>query len=202
MFKKQLELRRKLFHIFAGIIIAIIVLSCNKRISIPLIILFILILFLVKSLHKFILFKIIINTLERPKDIKQKKIFKGAIAFCFGSLIALVLFTSKLAAIGIFVLAIGDGLSTLIGYYYGKHKLYKEKTYEGTLAFLIPSFLILIYFTNIFLAIITSIILTLFELISPIKIRKIKINDNLIIPTLTALLILILQPFTIKLFLL
>ncbi len=202
MSKKQLELRRKLFHIFAGVIIAVIALLFNKTISIPLIILFILALLLIGKLHKFILFKIIIKTFERIKDIKQKKIFRGAIAFCFGSLIVLILFPSNLAAIGIFVLALGDGFSTLMGYYYGKHKLYKEKTYEGTLAFFIPSIIVLTFFVNIYIAIITSIILTLFELISPIKIGKIKINDNLIIPTLTALLIKLLQPLTIKLFLL
>ena len=110
---------------------------------------------------------------ERPNDLP----FKGATEFFIGCFFAAILFEPKIAIASISVLSLADAISTIVGTYYGKHKIRinKSKTYEGSSAFLIASFLILLFFVNPFKAFIVAIFATFAEMIP-------KVDDNLTIP--------------------
>jgi len=81
----------------------------------------------------------------------------------------------------VIVLGVSDGLSTLMGMN-SKNKVYMNKTFEGTTAFFISSFLIIYVKTSLFQAVLVSILLSLIELFAPV-------DDNLLIPPSCALLL-------------
>ena len=78
---------------------------------------------------------------ERKKgELKNSLIFVFlmfaiVISICFG------IFKDRLLALAsIYAWGFGDALATLIGTKFGKHKLYKKKSYEGTIAMFITAF--------------------------------------------------------------
>jgi len=89
-----------------------------------------------------------------------------------------------LAAIGVFILGYGDGLASLFGIKYGIKKVYKHKTWVGSMTMFIISFVIaficLLVLTSInesfIYAFIIALAATLIELFSP------KGLDNLNVP--------------------
>lgn len=110
---------------------------------------------------------------ERPNTLP----FKGAIEFYFGCFIATIIFEPFVAIASIAVLGLADSMSTLIGSYFGKHKLFmnRNKSYEGSIAFFATALFVLIFFVNPFKAIIIAILATFVEMLP-------QIDDNLIIP--------------------
>ena len=110
---------------------------------------------------------------ERPNTLP----FKGAIEFFMGCFFAIVLFEPLISMAAIAVLSLADALSTLIGSYYGSHKLpiNRNKSFEGSSAFFITAFFVLLFFIDPFKAIIIAIFATIAEMIP-------KIDDNLIVP--------------------
>jgi len=114
----------------------------------------------------------LINTLER-KDAPPAH---GAMWYALGSLLALT-FISNIWAIAatIFLLAVADGLSTLIGINYHHFLPYnKKKTFEGTAAFFITG-LATCAFIGL-LAVPLSLLTTLVESLD------VGLDDNLTIP--------------------
>ncbi len=80
-------------------------------------------------------------------------------------------------------LSVGDSSATFVGKLFGKHKLFGQKTLEGTIAFFIVTSLALLaggYPT--YFAITVAFFSALIELLSPI-------NDNIIMPLGTAFVI-------------
>ncbi len=110
---------------------------------------------------------------ERPNTLP----FKGATEFFIGCFLATVIFEPITAIAAIAVLSLADALSTLIGSYYGKHKLpvNKKKTFEGSTTFFLTSIFVLWFFVNPLKAIIVAILATFAEMIP-------KIDDNLTVP--------------------
>jgi len=108
------------------------------------------------------------------------------IPYAIGILLTILSFPKPIALIAISVLAIADPLSAIVGISYGKRHWVKEKTLEGSLAFLIVSlvcsFYILFHLSSgtwwqIFLvSFFLSVLTTLFEML------PIKLDDNLTIP--------------------
>ncbi len=120
-----------------------------------------------------------VKTLERPKEMP----FKGAMMFYLGSFIVISLFDPLISMPSIAVLAMADSLSTIIGKYFGKHKLHvnRKKSYEGSLTFLIIAIAVLYFFTNPAKAFFVAYIAMLVEMIP-------KLDDNLTVPISVALL--------------
>ena len=115
-----------------------------------------------------------VKNYERPKEL----LFKGAISFYTGCFLSIALFQTNVAIASIAILAIADSLSTLIGKFYGKHKLpiNKDKSWEGSLTFFIAAFSILLFFIKQpFFALVVGIIATFVEMLP-------KIDDNITVP--------------------
>ncbi|HEY8364604.1 MAG TPA: hypothetical protein VIK84_03445 [Haloplasmataceae bacterium] len=118
------------------------------------------------------------------------------------SLIILVIFSCLclqkpyIGAIGTFILGYGDGLATITGKLWGKKKLYKRKTYIGSMTMFIVSFIIMIIILSVYqpnqiilLSFLVAIGATLLELFSS------KGFDNLTVPIGSSLLYYILTLF-------
>jgi len=190
-----LEYKRKIVHILGGLLIALIVLDSPKSVSL-LFISFILVFLSVLSLLSIQpktreLADLILPHFDREHD---RAVFpcKGAFKFFTGMIFPIVLFDARTAAAGIIVLAVGDGLAGLVGHYAGKHKLYKRKTIEGTLAFFSSSFFCLLLFSEGHIAplwiLAVSAIMALWEAVSPV-------DDNISIPILASSLLFLAQSF-------
>jgi dolichol kinase len=110
---------------------------------------------------------------ERPNTLP----FKGTTEFFIGCFLATVIFEPTIAIASIAVLSLADAMSTLIGSYFGKHKLpiNKKKTFEGSTAFFLTATFVLLFFANPLKALAVAILATFAEMIP-------KIDDNLTVP--------------------
>ncbi|PKL59886.1 MAG: hypothetical protein CVV33_05535 [Methanomicrobiales archaeon HGW-Methanomicrobiales-4] len=106
---------------------------------------------------------------------------KGAFFFVFSSLVTLILFPSEITAISVLVLAVLDGVATLIGLRYGRIRIINHKSIEGSGGAVIITFMALAFFMNPVQAAAISVVAGIVELASPI-------DDNLVIPPVVALL--------------
>lgn len=122
----------------------------------------------------------------------------AGVPYVMGLLLTLISFPKIVALIAIYTLAVADPLSAIFGIKYGKTKITKDKSLQGSMAFFVScflvSFFVLLWSTNYlseylweellgaFLIALTS---SLFEII------PLKIDDNLTIPLFTALISLV-----------
>ena len=118
---------------------------------------------------------------------KKKNNVTGATYYLLGCLITVYFFTDTSIIISsLLIMSISDSFAALIGVRYGITKIYNNKSLEGSFAFLVSTFIILLIFfdINIFLLLFISVIITLVELFSFYR-----LNDNLTIPISAALLL-------------
>ena len=126
------EFFRKLVHIIFGLGIAALVQFTPKSVALPLLMTgtFAGIVFtdaLVRG-YRIPLISDLIDNLER-ENVRPGK---GALYFALSSLFCLVIFEKEVVVPAIVTLAVLDGAATLVGYHYGKHPVFEEKTAEGT----------------------------------------------------------------------
>ena len=115
---------------------------------------------------------------ERREDVRAFP-FKGAFWFNVGILFPVAFLRTPLACAVIAVLACGDSASTLVGKFYGTHRI-GRKSFEGLIAFMMASSLGASFFAKPAVAV-------LFALVGGYVEFFIKVNDNLSIPiSLTA----------------
>ncbi|MFP4045712.1 MAG: diacylglycerol/polyprenol kinase family protein [Candidatus Aenigmatarchaeota archaeon] len=124
-----------------------------------------------------------LNDFEREEDLKERP-YNGAFTFFLSIGTVFLVFPFQAAVIATLVLSVSDSLSTLVGVHYGKNSLpYNEnKSWQGSITFLISSFLISAYFLSPLMSVLVAIVGTLIE-------SWPKINDNISVPLTVALLI-------------
>ncbi len=173
----KLELHRKIFHIFAISSWIVPVMFFPESLTI---ILFAIAIFFNFALTKRYNWKVLkplyflTKHLERERN-KNKPGIQGLWANV-GIFLCFIIFGKEISILAILILAVGDGLSGIVGYYTGKYKVYGDKTLEGTLTFLLSSFIITLLFYDIKTAIFISAISTLTELFLD------KPDDNFTVP--------------------
>jgi len=106
----------------------------------------------------------------------------GPISLGIGIALTIYLFDFKIYTPAVLIVSISDSLSALVGKRFGKVYILgmKNKTLQGTIAFFISAFLILITMYPLSVALITAIFASLIELL------PYPILDNLLIPLGTA----------------
>jgi len=147
------ELRRKLLHITAGTIFAFSINLLLKKYSAveiaAVLTLFVLSGLAISFLYKknvartaLFLFYYLIEKFEREEE-KKKIPGKGVFMFFAGAVLTIIIFKSiGIVTASILIVALGDGMSTLIGLMFGTHPLpyNKKKTFEGSIAFVVFGF--------------------------------------------------------------
>lgn len=116
----------------------------------------------------------------------------AAVPYAIALLLTILTFPKEIALISILTLSIADPMSAIIGISLGKHKIRKNKSWEGSIAFFISttlaSFFVLhtyhpeLLASDIKAALAIGLVVTLSELI------PVRIDDNLTIPLFTAII--------------
>jgi len=110
---------------------------------------------------------------EREEYLKNP--FRGAFWFYFSCALTLLIFPFPIASAACCMLAVGDSFSTLFGVRFGRHRIRRNKTLEGSLACLLSSFVTGLFFVGPFISLPGAFAAMLAEL-------QTKLNDNLTIP--------------------
>ena len=163
MFQKG-EAKRKVIHSSLGLFLGGAALFLNKWILLPV--------FASGCIISVALYKIKIPIFSKiSEEVKREKEWagKGAFYFMLGSLLPIYIEQPWI----ILVIALGDGLSTLIGRFLGYTPIYGKKTLEGTFAGFLAALAVSRHFYTP--AIVPAFVYLIAELIAPI-------DDNLAIP--------------------
>ncbi|MBR9689278.1 MAG: hypothetical protein GOV01_00035 [Candidatus Altiarchaeota archaeon] len=164
------EVKRKVFHAAFGVLIAIPPFFIDKRIILPIYFTGMLFLLVIKYVKLPIITTVLYET-KRETEWPGR----GAFFFFLGSLLPIYLGQPWI----ILVLGIGDGLSTLIGKFFGYTPLYKNKSVEGTFAGFIGAWAIARHFYSP--VILPAILFLIAEVWAPI-------DDNFAIPVALSML--------------
>lgn len=176
------ELARQTVHILFGVGIAAVIQWLGKDLALP-----VLLVSLLGGLalsdtiargHRIPLVSRLIHDLERP-DVMPGK---GAIFFVFSSTLCLFFFPVQVVVPAVLTLAVLDGVSSLAGQYYGKHRIWNGKSWEGTAAGIAATAAVLCILIAPLQALAIALIAGLIELVTPV-------DDNLVIPPAVCLLL-------------
>lgn len=175
--KKIGEIGRQIIHIFSGLLMILLFITYGRYVFMLIILLALVLASIIVNLRlqnkKVIIFDWFEQKFER-QDIRFP--WWGPTFYLLGSLlIATFLSEPKAIASSIFILAVGDGFSTLIGLK-GKHKLpYNDKkTIEGSMAFFLACLPLYLLIGNA--------IFPLAFIAAVVEAYPIKLEDNLTIP--------------------
>ncbi|MFN3946590.1 MAG: diacylglycerol/polyprenol kinase family protein [Aquificaceae bacterium] len=172
----DLELRRKVFHLFALFLwfIPIALFPTLLTLLTFLLVLFInLLTVLGFGKERFSVYYSIIYKLEREKNYSRPTI--QALWANLGIFLSFLAFGKEPTLVGVVVLAVGDAFAGLVGVRYGKRKIGK-KSLEGSLAFFLSTFLVLLPFVGMGKAFWVSFVCALVEVL------PFKMDDNFTIP--------------------
>lgn len=126
------------------------------------------------------------KTLRNKEMLDGKFHPTGSIYVLTAALLCSCFFYKYAAIIGLTVMLVADSAAALVGMTFGKIKIYKNKTLEGTLAFFFSAILVNIILSNIHSFGIYSIFACGAATFAELFEDKIKIDDNLSVPLLIA----------------
>jgi len=108
-------------------------------------------------------------------DRKDRLPGRGALYFAVSALACVILFPVTISVPALVTLAVLDSVTTIVGVRFGRTRIYNGKSWEGTLAGIIVTVLVLLPFLKLPGAVVIAIVAGLIELLSPV-------DDNLVIP--------------------
>lgn len=180
---KELEMRRQVAHLAAGLFIAILVFYNFLNWWIFAGILAFGIGFSVFLRYvKIPFFHYFQCLFDRQCDMKKFP-GKGLIFMVAGCFAVYMLFPKNIAIASILTLAIGDSLTHIIGKYFGEIKspFDKTKNIEGTVVAFFITALAIMKFVSFQQAIVATLIAMIIEMV-PVRVFKLRIDDNLLMP--------------------
>jgi glycerol-3-phosphate acyltransferase PlsY len=135
--KKDLRVWRKSLR-FVFLIFPVIYLWLEKT---PILIIFgiLALIFLIFDLTKMKKSKVIRHLYKKSETEKAK--ISGITLFLIGAFIAVLFFQKNIAILAMIFATIGDNFAVLFGVKFGRHRLFKDKSIEGTVACLATNFL-------------------------------------------------------------
>ena len=183
--------KRKIAHICAGILFVLLVYFNLFYLEVMgFIILFTVITPILYRKTNFKMINWFMRNFEREENLKKFPA-GGVFFYGLGCFIVSLFFSKEIAIASILVLTVGDSVSDLIGRNGNlKSRINYEKNLEGFCAGVILSSLAAGIFVPFQFALLAATIAMLFEYID-LKIGKFKIDDNLIIPIISALVLFI-----------
>lgn len=181
------EIKRKMIHL-SSLWIPIIYIYKDQEFMLKLLIILSIIALIIDILRKIItplnnLVNIIIGDLMRENE-KTASSFSGATYLYISSALTVYFFSKETAIFALFILMISDSFAALIGKKFGKVKL-MDKSLEGSISFALSA-MIIYYILNVYfnfsLPLIASIFAILASTIAELFAKRIRIDDNFIIP--------------------
>ena len=185
----RLELLRKIFHI-VSILLLLVPLKLFGKFSVTILMFLMLLIFFpisyfrIKNKLTYPFWKLL-EYVERQQNwetIPGKQAFSLAV----GLIIVSLLFSEKELEVAIISTAIYDGVATIVGKLFGKHKIpFTKKSVEGTVAGIIINSLFLLLILPVWKSIFISVIVALVELMA--KSERWYLDDNILIPIVSAI---------------
>ncbi len=182
------ELLRKVVHFLLGLGIAITIPLFDRQMVLAAFVIAIFLGFIVSDAlsrgYTIPLISGVIALLER-KDVLPGK---GTLYFAIGVFFCLVFFPLTVVVPAVICLAVLDGVATIVGIRFGRHRIWKSKSLEGTLAGIgatIVALLILTPLSPLF-AVAASVVAGVVELVTPV-------DDNLVIPVSVCIILTLLH---------
>ena len=187
------ELRRKIFHMLFGIVIIFLISYDFLDIW------GLFFLFIIGCLLSFILVKYRIPLISDLLELFERKHVhpgKGVLTYMIGVLLSLKLFPIDIAYASILILAIGDGISPLVGMYFGKTKTFlsDQKLLEGTIIGIILGAVAASYYIPIFEAFLASFVAMTLEA-TEIKLNNKILSDNILVPLVAGTVVVLLRMY-------
>jgi dolichol kinase len=186
--RSSLQLPRRIFHMINGGAVAVVYSFLTHSLAVHILGIFACILYIFeqirinypeynKKLNKF--YKYFLRAEEQLKE-------SSMIPYVMGLLLTIISFPKMIAICSILTLALADPLSAIVGIKFGKKKIMKNKTFEGSMAFFVTCFFCLLiplslYSSNPFYKVFFVSILTS-AMTSYVELLPLKIDDNLTIP--------------------
>ena len=136
--------------------------------------------------------RLFFRTLRAKETVRDKFRPTGSMYVLAAAFLCSLLFSKPIAAISLTVMLTADAAAALIGKFYGKRKIYKKKTLEGTTAFFACALLINMLFNPLSTFTYAGVLACLAATFSELFEDKIKIDDNLSVPLLSGLILTIL----------
>ncbi|PIS32297.1 hypothetical protein COT40_00810 [Candidatus Peregrinibacteria bacterium CG08_land_8_20_14_0_20_41_10] len=190
---RHLEVRRQLVHLALGAFLIFLFKTelLTKEVLLIVLVIGSLCSYLCKYCRVPFLYRVL-QYFEREEHLRRFP-GKGIVFFLVGSLLVLVLFPQKIAFAAIVILAVGDSVTNVVGRYYGgvPNPWNKKKNIEGTIAGIIFAFMAASLFVSFSQAVFASIIAMFLESLD-VQIGKWKIDDNLLIPLVAGMVMLVL----------
>lgn len=190
-----LEIRRQLFHILLGIVIVCLLNGgfLSVRDLFWILVAGILVSW-VSTRQRLPIIGWFLDKFER----KQVRPGKGVITYFIGVILALELFPRDVAFAAILILAVGDGVSSLVGPFgHLKTKLSDKKLFEGTIAGAAFGGAAAMVFVSPFEAFVAAFIAMIFEAME-IRLNQKLLNDNVTVPLVAGTVVLLLRNFLVK----
>ncbi|MCD6165718.1 hypothetical protein J7K19_03295 [bacterium] len=127
-------------------------------------------------------FDFLFAKLLREFEVRQ---LTGATYLLLGSFVTVLFFSKPVALFSLYMMVLSDTLSALVGLKWGRTRFLNQKSLEGSLAFFLSALLwgILVFKSNLWPVILGTATGTFLEL------DLIHVNDNLLIPLGTAIVI-------------
>ena len=187
--RHNLQIMRRLFHMFNGVAIATLYLiSFNHAQMVHFLGTIACVLYVIEQVRinypetaaKLLpITRFIIRAEEQLKE-------SAMVPYAFAVLLTIITFPKAIALVGIYTLAIADPLSAIVGIRFGKRKIAKNRTLEGSSAFFISTFLVSLFVLSGFEGSFTWMIFFISFLLASagtfFETLPLKIDDNLTIP--------------------
>ena len=188
---KNVNLRRKIIHLFYGLALAFLVNYQILNITYFAILTISLTLILLFNHLKPIkpLVKLIVHFERKPFP---KLLGQGPLVFTWSCFLATLIFPNPIATVAILNLAVGDSINALVGYYLNHGKLTKKKKLKASLASALATALVSLQYLPPKLFLPATFVTAFFEFTEP-KIGSRKIDDNFFIPLVSGGIILLTQ---------
>jgi phytol kinase len=174
-FSEMQEFYRKIFHIGFGLAIAALVFLTQQNVALAVLMLGTLIgLIFTDAILKGYnvpLISLLVERFERKGELAGK----GALFFAVSCLFCVVFFQKEVVVPAVIAFSVLDGTAAIVGYYFGRNKLFRGKTAEGTLAGMAVTFIVLLPFVPASWSVLAIVVAGMIELFSPL-------DDNLLIP--------------------
>lgn len=186
------EIKRKIFHIIGGIILATSVYyDILKLWSVITILIIGIIISIVYKKYNLPIINYFLNNFER-EHLRKKFPGKGVIYLFVALIFMIILFEKNIIIAGIMIWTFGDSMSAIVGKHYGKirHPLNTERLIEGTIAGIICGGIAASFFVYWPFAFIGATISMIMESLEWKLYTKV-FDDNLFVPLIGSFVILL-----------
>ncbi|MBD3164507.1 hypothetical protein GF323_04855 [Candidatus Woesearchaeota archaeon] len=194
---KQLEIRRKVFHLLFGILLVFLIFyNFIGRLILAIIILASFLLLLLARKVNLPVISWCLRNFERP-EIRKKFPGRGSLFYLAGAELSLLLFSKNIAMASIIILAIGDSIPNIVGMHFGRirHPFSDKRFLEGAAIGIVIAAIAAHIFVVWYEALIASVFAVFLEGID-IKLGLEKVDDNLIVPLSAGIAITLIRMIT------